>query len=775
MDKFPLSNKYGAEEDMINSLAETNRLQEAILNAAELSIISTDTKGIITSFNRAAEEMLGYGSDEVIGKATMVLLHDSIELIERASKLSEELGVEVEPNFEALSFKAQLLKSPDRGEWAYIRKNGTRLPVMLSITGLWDENQKLIGYAGIATDITEQKRTQLQIRRSQAHLNALVSSLDDIIFEIDEDGRFLNVWAKNDDDLFVPRSKIIGRTFKEVLGDEFSGPLENLRVEVMKTGEPRSYDYKSIIPGSNRWFSAKFAIIYEDNRPTTRLTVRVEDITSRKEAENKLRRSEQKFRSLTENIPGVIYLRKYDEAYTMMYLNPRIEELTGIKSTQFLAGKVNFSDLYHPSDSDRIRIEIEHAVEENRNFSIEYRIKHLEEAWRYVKEDGMPMFHEDGSITIEGFIIDITAQKNAERELLKVAKENYRLFNTSVNLNAIVGFDGYFRKLSPAWEQLLGWTELELKAKPTSDFVHPEDLNGTNEMFKNITEGRDVHNFENRYRCKDGSYRWLLWSSATDTKNQLMYASAIDITERKKSEEEVLRSKQSLETLALKLQEQNRQLDEFAHIISHNLRSPVGNIKALIGLLDGNSSLLDYQQIFEKIKIVASNLGETMNELMETLKVKTDTDIPRVEIRFKEIFDKVIQSLEGELIQRSASVTFDFNEAPKIYYSKAYLESIFQNLLSNALKYSSQNRKPEIKVTTSIVDTGIELRVQDNGLGIDMEKYGSKLFGLHKTFHVHKDAKGVGLFLVKTQVEALGGSISAESEIDKGTTFIIHF
>jgi signal transduction histidine kinase len=164
-----------------------------------------------------------------------------------------------------------------------------------------------------------------------------------------------------------------------------------------------------------------------------------------------------------------------------------------------------------------------------------------------------------------------------------------------------------------------------------------------------------------------------------------------------------------------------------------------------------------------------------MNELMETLKVKTDTDIPRIEIRFKEIFDKVVQSLEGELIQRSASISFDFNDAPKIYYSKAYLESIFQNLLSNALKYSSPKRKPEIKVTTTTVDTGVELRVQDNGLGIDLAKHGSKLFGLHKTFHEHKDAKGVGLFLVKTQVEALGGSITAESDLDQGTTFIIRF
>jgi PAS domain S-box-containing protein len=775
MDKSPLLDKYGAEENMVNALAEAYRLQEAIINATELSIISTDTKGIITSFNRGAEDLLGYSADDMIGKATLVMLHDSIELIERASKLSEELGVEVEPNFEALSFKAQLLKSSDRGKWTYLRKNGTRFPVLLSITGLWDENDKLIGYAGIATDITEQRRIQHQIRKSEAHLNALVSSLDDIVFEIDDDGRFLNVWAKNDEDLFYPRSKIIGRTFAEVLGEEFSKPLEALRIKVMATGQPESYEYKSIVPGSNRWFGAKYAIIHENGKPTNRLTIRVEDITSRKEAESKLIQSEHKFRALTENIPGVIYLKKNDEAFTMLYLNSRVEELTGFSANEFLSQKINFCDLYHPSDQERIRIEIEHAIAQERNFSIEYRLRHTSDTWRFVKEDGTPVIQEDGSITLEGFIIDITAQKNAEKELLKVAKENYRLFNTSVNLNSIAGYDGYFKKLSPAWEQLLGWTDLELKAKPFVEFVHPEDIEATQQMVRSISEGNDLHHFENRYRCKDGSYRWLLWSSATDVKNQLMYASAIDITERKKSEEELLRSKQNLEAIAIKLQEQNRQLDEFAHIISHNLRSPVGNIKALISLLDAKSSLLDYQQIFEKIKTVSSNLGETMNELMETLKVKTDTEIPRVEIRFKEIFDKVIQSLEGELIHRSASVSFDFNDAPKIYYSKAYLESIFQNLLTNALKYSSPKRKPEIKVTTATVDSGIELRVQDNGLGIDMEKYGSKLFGLHKTFHVHQDAKGVGLFLVKTQVEALGGSITAESEIDKGTTFIIRF
>jgi PAS domain S-box-containing protein len=250
---------------------------------------------------------------------------------------------------------------------------------------------------------------------------------------------------------------------------------------------------------------------------------------------------------------------------------------------------------------------------------------------------------------------------------------------------------------------------------------------------------------------------------------------ALDITEQKKSEDELIRSKQNLEALAVNLQEQNRQLDEFAHIISHNLRSPIGNIKALIGLLDSNSSLADYQQIFEKLKNVSNNLGETMNELMETIKVKKEAGVQRTEIRFKEIFDKVVQSLEGDLIQCEAQLTFDFTQAPTIHHSKPYLESIFQNLLSNAIKYRSPERKPLIHASTYTGNDKIGLQISDNGQGIDMIRFGDKLFGLHKTFHEHKDAKGVGLFLVKTQVEALGGSIHATSEPGIGTTFRVTF
>ncbi|MBA4056740.1 MAG: hypothetical protein C0490_18645, partial [Marivirga sp.] len=537
---------------------------------------------------------------------------------------------------------------------------------------------------------------------------------------------------------------------------------------VLKTQRSEYFEY--MLPESDRWRAAKISYINPE-----RAFVLIRDITEKKKSEIQLAQSEQKFRTLAENIPGVIYLCRNDEKYSMLYLNDRVKEVTGYDAEEFLSGRLNFTMLYHPDDRDYIFNEVDRALTEGKKFHLKYRIQHQNGNWRWVDEVGVGFFSGERLDLIEGFISDITLQKQAEEKLEKVAAENYQLFNNPVTLNVIAGLDGFFKRINPTWTKLFGWTEEEFKSKRFFDFIHPDDIESTNRSVNFLGAGNNLLSFENRYKCRDGSYRWLLWASAVDVKNQLIYASAIDITERKKSEEELLRSKQNIEAIALKLQEQNRQLDEFAHIISHNLRSPVGNIKALIGLLDHNSSVTDYQQICEKLKNVANNLGETMNELMETLKVKKETTIECVEIRFKEIFDKVIQSLEGELIQCEAQVTFDFNQAPTIIYSRSYLESIFQNLLSNAIKYRSPDRQPKIQVGTLLLGKSIVLRVSDNGLGIDLDKFGDKLFGLHKTFHEHKDARGVGLFLVKTQIEALGGSITAESKLNKGTTFIITF
>jgi len=132
--------------------------------------------------------------------------------------------------------------------------------------------------------------------------------------------------------------------------------------------------------------------------------------------------------------------------------------------------------------------------------------------------------------------------------------------------------------------------------------------------------------------------------------------------------------------------------------------------------------------------------------------------------------------LSGQILEKIAQIEYDFKDAPVIDYPKIYLESIFLNLLSNALKYSSRDRTPHIILKSFFgADHKIVLTCEDNGIGIDMDKYGHKIFGLYKTFHHHPDANGVGLFITKNQVEALGGSITVESKVGIGTKFTIKF
>lgn len=527
MEKRSLSDKYFQENKPVSPQAEAFRLQEAILLATDLAIFSTTPEGLITSFNRSAENLLGYPSQDAMGKAISSIFSEPAQAEKRTEATTKDPGKKTTTGLATLITRASAERKTVRYECNLVRKNGTYFPATISIIPLYDDRKNITGYAGTFTVIT--------------------------------------------------------------------------------------------------------------------------DITK--------------------------------------------------------------------------QLKIMHSEGERQN----------------------------------------------------IADENLRFFNNSVNLNAITDYDAVLKRISPSWTQLLGWTEQELKSKPFLHFMHPEDVSSTNEIILSLTEGKKVLTFENRIVSKDGSYHWLLWGAASDPKSRVIYASAINITERKKSEENILDSKINLETITHNLQKQNRQLDEFVHIISHNLRAPVNNIQALINLLNDKSAISDYKLIFDKLKNVAKNLSETMNELMDTLKVKTQPSADFTEIRFKELLDKVVQSLEGELIVAEASVTFDFNQAPAIHYSKPYLESIFQNLLTNAVKYRSPARNPKIHFQSSVVKEHIELKVIDNGQGIDMERFGDKLFGLHKTFHDHQEARGVGLFLIKTQIEAMGGKITVESEVDKGTTFTILF
>ena len=236
----------------------------------------------------------------------------------------------------------------------------------------------------------------------------------------------------------------------------------------------------------------------------------------------------------------------------------------------------------------------------------------------------------------------------------------------------------------------------------------------------------------------------------------------------------ILEQKLKLEEFNQHLENKNRQLSGFAHIASHNLRAPVSNLMALKDFYKESTDLGDKAILFSKVEVVIGHLNETLNELIESVKIQGNKDITHDPIIFDSVFEKTLEILDNQILDSKAVVTSNFSEYSKIEYPKLYMESIMLNLLSNSIRYSSPDRIAKIHFCTEINNNNeVMFIAKDNGLGIDLQKHGHKLFGLNNTFHRHPDSKGVGLFMTKTQIEAIGGSITVESEVDKGTTFKI--
>jgi signal transduction histidine kinase len=236
---------------------------------------------------------------------------------------------------------------------------------------------------------------------------------------------------------------------------------------------------------------------------------------------------------------------------------------------------------------------------------------------------------------------------------------------------------------------------------------------------------------------------------------------------------ELNRANKHLETLTTKLHEHNTKLKNYIHIISHNLRSHSVNLNYLVRYMKEADKPDTLKELTQKLDTVVKNLNETLDALVETVKIQDAENIEVEEINFETILKKTEIVLLNDIEKTQAKIQHNFNEVSTIYYPKVYMESIFLNMLSNALRYKSDERTPAISIKSFKIETAVYLTFTDNGQGMDLERYGHKLFGLNKTFHQHPEAKGVGLFMVKNQVEAMGGDILVNSVLGKGTTFTI--
>ncbi len=221
------------------------------------------------------------------------------------------------------------------------------------------------------------------------------------------------------------------------------------------------------------------------------------------------------------------------------------------------------------------------------------------------------------------------------------------------------------------------------------------------------------------------------------------------------------------------LMQRNRDLEQFSYIISHNIRSPLATLLGFSALLKNNVSDDDKAIILQGMQDSASKLDNTIKDVNEILNIKKELSQSKTEINLEELMITVLETLEQNIKSSGAIVTHDFSKASKLYSINPYIHSIFFNLIGNAIKYAKRNTAPQIHIWTELENSNIIIQFKDNGMGIDLKKHGVHLFGLYKKFNFEIEGKGMGLFMVKTQIQALGGSIDVVSQPEEGSTFTV--
>ena len=358
------------------------------------------------------------------------------------------------------------------------------------------------------------------------------------------------------------------------------------------------------------------------------------------------------------------------------------------------------------------------------------------------------------------------------QKVLKKEKEFRAIFDQApVGIAKIDTHTGKFITVNNEFSSITGYTREELLQIDFQHITHPDDLNANLKDKDLLIKGiiKDLQ-FEKRYINKSGSVVWINLYISILLKKEGVVRSHIaiieDITHKKRAQEEL---KESFNLVS----DQNKRLLNFSYIVSHNLRSHTSNIELIAELMETSKSKEEQDEMIQLLKKVSKSLDETMKNLNDVVNIRTNINLKTENLILYDYIEKTIKLFDCEILNTAAEIRNNVSKNITLDYNVAYLESILYNFISNAIRYKHPDRKPDISLDFNVQKKA--LSIADNGIGIDLNRNKEELFGMYKTFNNNPDAKGIGLFLSKNQIDALGGSVDVQSELGKGSTFTIYF
>ena len=543
--------------------------------------------------------------------------------------------------------------------------------------------------------------------------------------------------------------------------------------------------------GTYRWILSKGVLVSktEDGKPLRFIGTHT-DITNRKSAESQLESQHIFYEQILNSIPRYIYVYGPDRRY--LFLNP--VAIDDAELRKWMIGKTDEEYCRHINKplyiAERRKEIFNTALQERQQIQWEEKLLNASGEMEYHLHNMYPVFNKEGALQMMmGYGQNIT-DRVQEQEALRTSRDTFAsAFDYSGIGMALVSLDGKWLDVNNVLCEMTGYTKDELLKLSLQDITYKDDLYNDHALVKKLLARHiSTYNIEKRYVSNKKKIVLtsvtvsVVWNS--DDSPQFFIAQVVDITKRKELEGEINRKNADLEATKKNLINKISQLEGLSHIIAHNLRGPAANIKMLstalladhkggeIAAKSSFSGLFTNDEALELINESSETLMSSLATLMEITEIKLNKEIPYNDTDIKSLVDDVTTHLYSTIFEKHAQIKLDL-EIPTVSYPKAYLENILYNFISNALKYSRTNVPPEILVSSYMLNDKVMISVKDNGLGIDMKKYGDKVFKLNEVFHRGYDSKGVGLYITKTQVESLGGAIEVKSKVNEGSEFIV--
>ncbi len=459
---------------------------------------------------------------------------------------------------------------------------------------------------------------------------------------------------------------------------------------------------------------------------------------------------------------------EFDKHMRLKSISNKAKEIFGWDLNEHVSSNLNIYCVIYEEDWEWLNVVLKQLIsgESTRNI---LRIRNLTKDGKIIWcEWFISVMKNEKEVTFMTQIHDITENKTFEEQLETQGKS----LKEAQSIGHIGSWAIDMLSKSEIWSdelyQILG---LEKTAVPSTglflSLIHPDDLKNFQQKFDKI----ENNSIDHRLLLKNGSVKYVFnkWRFEFNSENTpiRLYGILQDITGRKLAEIERIK-------LVSDLMLRNTELEQFAYIISHNLRAPVANIIGASSALEYPDLSVEEKGMLSKgISTSVKKLDEVVTDLNQILQVRDEVSGFKEMVNFSQLVNDIKASIINLVIDADVEIKFDFSAIDEYLTLKPYLYSIFYNLISNSVKYRRKDVHCIIEIKSRMVDDHIELSFKDNGMGINLKKNGEQVFGLYKRFHTGIEGKGMGLFMVKTQVETLGGKITIKGEENKGIEFLI--